>query len=199
MKRRELEKRLTDLGWRLDRHGARHDVWRGGERTDAMPRHTEINDRLAKAILAERNARADAMRFRGMLHRDGKHWLAEVPVFDAMTQGRTRGEALDMIADWFASMAGRSRRAVRIVNVRGAEFEIAAIDTRPMISLLLRRQRQKSGLSLAAVAERLGAKSRNAYARYEQGTTVPTVEKLAELLHAIAPDCEILVDLSEAA
>ena len=139
------------------------------------------------------------MRFRGKLQRDGKHWLAEVPVFDAMTQGRTRGEALDMIADWFASIAGRPRLDVRVVNVGSTDFEIAAVDTRPMISLLLRRQRQKSGLSLAAVAERLGVKSRNAYARYEQGTTVPTVEKLAELLHAIAPDREILVDLGKAA
>ena len=139
------------------------------------------------------------MRFRGKLQRDGKHWLAEVPVFDAMTQGRTRGEALDMIADWFASIAGRPRLDVRVVNVGSTDFEIAAVDTRPMISLLLRRQRQKSGLSLAAVAQRLGVKSRNAYARYEQGTTVPTVEKLAELLHAIAPDREILVDLGKAA
>jgi Helix-turn-helix domain len=139
------------------------------------------------------------MRFQGRLRRDRKHWLAEVPVFDAMTQGRSRAEALDMIADWFATMVDWPRFAVRVVNVRGADFEIAATDTRPMISLLLRRQRQKSGLSLAAVAERLGAKSRNAYARYEQGTTAPTVEKLAELLRAIAPDHEILVDLGKAA
>lgn len=139
------------------------------------------------------------MRFPGRLQREGQHWLAEVPVFDAMTQGRTRAEALDMIADWFASMVDRPRFVVRIVNVRGPDFEIAAADTRPMIGLLLRRQRQKSGLSLAAVAERLGAKSRNAYARYEQGLTAPTVEKLAELLLAIAPDREILVDLSRAA
>lgn len=139
------------------------------------------------------------MRFPGRLQRDGQHWLAEVPVFDAMTQGRTRAEALDMIVDWFAAMVGRPRFAVRAVNVRGADFEIAAADTRPMISLLLRRQRQKSGLSLAAVAERLGAKSRNAYARYEQGATAPTVEKLTELLQAIAPDREIFVDLGKAA
>jgi transcriptional regulator with XRE-family HTH domain len=68
-----------------------------------------------------------------------------------------------------------------------------------MISLLLRRQRQQSGLSLAAVAQRLGARSRNAYARYEQGLTAPTVEKLDELLRAIAPDRDIVVDLSDAA
>lgn len=139
------------------------------------------------------------MRFQGRLERDGRQWLAEVPVFDAMTQGRTRAEALDMIADWFVAMVDQPRFAVRVVNVCGSEFEIAAADTRRMISLLLRRQRQKSGLSLAAVAERLGVKSRNAYARYEQGTTAPTVEKLAELLQAIAPDHEIVVDLSKAA
>jgi hypothetical protein len=138
------------------------------------------------------------MRFPGRLRRNGKHWLAEVPVFAAMTQGRTRAGALAMIADWFATMVDRPRFSVRVVNVHGSSFEIAA-DTRPMISLLLRRQRQQSGLSLAAVAERLGARSRNAYARYEQGVTVPTVDKLAELLKAIAPDRDILVDLSEAA
>jgi len=116
-----------------------------------------------------------------------------------MTQGRSRAEALEMIADWFAVMVSRPRFAMRVVNVHGNSFEVAADDTRTMIGLLLRRQRQKSGLSLAAVAERLGARSRNAYARYEQGATVPTVEKLAELLRAIAPDCEILVDLGRAA
>jgi helix-turn-helix protein len=139
------------------------------------------------------------MHFQGRLQRDGKQWLAEVPVFDAITQGRTRAEALDMIADWFATMVERPDFTVRVVNIRGSGFEVAASETRPVISFLLRRQRQRSGLSLAAVAQRLGAKSRNAYARYEQGRTVPTVEKLAELLKAIAPDRDIVVDLSEAA
>jgi hypothetical protein len=37
------------------------------------------------------------VRFRGKLYKDGRHWLAEVPVFDALTQGRTREEALAMI------------------------------------------------------------------------------------------------------
>lgn len=139
------------------------------------------------------------MRFEGELRRDGDHWLAEVPVFDAMTQGRTQTEALSMIVDWFATMVERPRFAVRVVNVRGSKFEIAVADTRPMVGLLLRRQRQKSGLSLREVAERLGVKSPNAYARYEQGATAPTVEKLAELLKAVAPDRDILVGLSRAA
>ena len=53
MKRRDLEKRLLALGWRLVRHGARHDVWSDGEREIAVPRHNEINEYTAKAILRE--------------------------------------------------------------------------------------------------------------------------------------------------
>lgn len=138
------------------------------------------------------------MRFAGRLRRDGKQWLAEVPVFAAMSQGRTRAEALAMIGDWFDTMVHQPHFTVRVVKVDASAFEVVA-DTRPMISLLLRRQRQQSGLSLAEVSQRLGARSRNAYARYEQGTTAPTVEKLAQLLRAIAPDRDLLVDLSQVA
>lgn len=57
MKRRELEGRLRDLGWKLARHGGRHDVWSDGERQEAVPRHTEINDKLATAILTRAQAK----------------------------------------------------------------------------------------------------------------------------------------------
>jgi len=52
MKRRVLLQNLAALGWSFERHGGKHDVWRRGEHTEAVPRHTEINDRLATAILA---------------------------------------------------------------------------------------------------------------------------------------------------
>jgi mRNA interferase HicA len=53
MKRRDLEKRLCSLGWLLVRDGARHDVWSNGEREIVIPRHNEINEYTAKAILKE--------------------------------------------------------------------------------------------------------------------------------------------------
>ena len=52
MKRRELERRLRSLGWRFVRHGGKHDVWSDGEREETVPRHTEINEKLATVILA---------------------------------------------------------------------------------------------------------------------------------------------------
>jgi predicted RNase H-like HicB family nuclease len=137
------------------------------------------------------------MRFQGHVRKDGQQWLAEVPLFDAVTQGRTRSQALDMLADWFETMVARSNFAVVVHQTSGDAFEVDGSDSRAMISLLLRRQRHKSGLSLAQVAARLGARSRNAYARYERGSAVPTVEKLEELLKAVAPKREIVVRESE--
>lgn len=126
------------------------------------------------------------MRFQGKLHKDGKFWLAEVPIFAAMTQGHTRKEAFMMVADWFETMVNHPGFSVAVHEGKKGDFEVSASDTKAMICLLLQRQRQLSGLSLAAAAERLGAKSRNAYARYEQGVSVPTVEKLDKLLQAVA-------------
>jgi hypothetical protein len=52
VRRRDLERRLGVLGWSLLRHGRKHDVWSDGVRQEAVPRHTEIHEKLAKAILA---------------------------------------------------------------------------------------------------------------------------------------------------
>lgn len=53
MKRRDLERRLRDLGWMLCRQGGKHDVWPKGERELVVPRHPEINEYPAKAILRD--------------------------------------------------------------------------------------------------------------------------------------------------
>lgn len=51
MKKRELEKKFKSAGWWLLRHGGNHDVWTNGEKEEQIPRHSEINERLAKALL----------------------------------------------------------------------------------------------------------------------------------------------------
>ena len=133
------------------------------------------------------------MRFEGKLIRDGRWWLAEIPLLDAMTQGRTRKEALAMNGDWLETMVGREDfRAT--VHPRGrSDFEVAGSDAAAMIALLLRRRRESSGASLGDLAARLGSSSRNAYARYERGEAVPTVEKLDALLKATAPDGDFVI------
>ena len=132
------------------------------------------------------------MRFEGRIVKDGKLWLAEIPAFDALTQGRTKREALEMAKDLVETMANERGFRITVYPVAPRTFEIGANRVRTFLALLLRRQRERQGLTLAEAAERLGQSSPNAYARYEQGKSVPTVEKLEELLAAIAPDQRIV-------
>lgn len=132
------------------------------------------------------------MRFSGSVYKEGKFWLAEVPILDAMTQGYTKKEAFEMVKDLIETLANRPDFSVTVYPQKNGAFEVGSENTRVMTQLLLRRQREKNGLSLADIATRLGASSRNAYARYESGRSVPTIEKLDELLQAVSPDQDIV-------
>ncbi len=51
MKRRDLIKKLEEIGFSLERNGSGHDIYKRGKDREVIPRHKEINERLAKAIL----------------------------------------------------------------------------------------------------------------------------------------------------
>jgi predicted RNase H-like HicB family nuclease len=133
------------------------------------------------------------MRFEGHLTRDGRFWLAEIPLLNAMTQGKTRSEALHMIGDWLETMIDKKAFRARVFPTGKTSFEVSGSDAAAMTALLLRRRRQASGSSLRDVASRLGESSRNAYARYERGDAVPTVEKLDALLKAAEPEADFVI------
>ena len=58
MKRRELEKKLRRAGCYLKREGASHSLWINPQTgvIEAIPRHTEIKELLAKKILKSLDA-----------------------------------------------------------------------------------------------------------------------------------------------
>ncbi|MDD3137555.1 MAG: type II toxin-antitoxin system HicA family toxin [Lachnospiraceae bacterium] len=51
MKQRDLVKKLKNIGFKLERHGGNHDTYTRGNDIEQIPRHKEINEQLAKAIL----------------------------------------------------------------------------------------------------------------------------------------------------
>ena len=51
MKRKDLIKLLEQNGWRLARSGGNHDIYTNGTKSEPIPRHKEINEILAKAII----------------------------------------------------------------------------------------------------------------------------------------------------
>jgi mRNA interferase HicA len=51
MNRRDLIKKLENNGWWKAREGDNHTIYTNGKRSEPIPRHKEINEITAKAIL----------------------------------------------------------------------------------------------------------------------------------------------------
>jgi DNA-binding transcriptional regulator YiaG len=136
------------------------------------------------------------MFFSGRITKDGSWWLAEVPLLDVMTQGRTRRSAIAMLADAIETLVARRGFKVRVVDHGGADVSVAADDVATLFATALKRLRAAHGLSIADVAKALGQSSKTAYARYEQGVSVPTLDKAGELLRAVAPDRPVVIGLA---
>ena len=55
MKRKDLVKLLENNGWRILREGANHTIYTNGKKCEPVPRHFELNEMLAKAIIKRNN------------------------------------------------------------------------------------------------------------------------------------------------
>ncbi len=137
------------------------------------------------------------MRFAGRLVKSGRWYAAEVPLLGIDTQERTKSKAYAMVKEAIEDLVDQHGFVVTVHPGRGNYFEVSANNQAAWVAFLLRRQRMLHGLSLADAATRLGAKSRNAYARYEQGLSVPTADKLMELLAALAPGRDFVLGEAE--
>lgn len=51
LKRKDLIQKLEQNGWYLKRSGGGHDIYTNGVSVEPIPRHKEINENLAKAII----------------------------------------------------------------------------------------------------------------------------------------------------
>lgn len=121
---------------------------------------------------------------------EGPFWSAHAELVGAFTHGNSRREAVAVLAELIEAIVARPGFKVTIRDyARGGDGAVMIDANEPALlaAQVLKHQRELSGLSLAQVARRLGARSRNAYARYEQGTSVPTIDKLVELLAVVAP------------
>lgn len=135
------------------------------------------------------------MNFEGSLKKDEKFKMlvAEIPAFDVMTQGDSVEQTLEMIKgiinelllDTFSEKAKEMKLETAHVSDEG--FELRSNNTKLLISLALRRQREAAGLTIKEVAERLGASSINYYAQYERGRISISIEMLEKLLVAVNP------------
>ena len=139
------------------------------------------------------------MRFQGRAFKNGKFWLADIPLLELMTQGRTKKELLLMVEDLFITLADKKGFEVYVKCSRHGILEIGSNDNKVMVGLLLKRKRQLNNLTVQEVVERLGSTSKNAYARYEQGKTLPSINKLQELLKATGSVSDLVISQAQLA
>ena len=139
------------------------------------------------------------MKFQGKVVKNGKFWLADIPFLELMTQGRTKKELLLMVEDLFVTLAGKKGFEVNVKCTKDGIIEIGSNDNKVMVGLLLKRKRQLNNLTIQQVAERMGSTSKNAYARYEQGKTLPSIDKLQDLLNATGPFSDLVISQAQLA
>ncbi|MGB5695723.1 MAG: type II toxin-antitoxin system HicB family antitoxin [Polyangiales bacterium] len=133
------------------------------------------------------------MRFEGRVLKAGKWWSIEVPDLGAFSQGRTRKDAYAMIRDAIEAMIDKPGLSIDLHRGKGSYFEVSSTDDAALVAFFLKQQRGLSGKTLEQVVHNLGQTSVNAYARYEQGASVPTIDKLTELLRALDPDADFVL------
>ncbi len=54
MKTRDFIKLLEKNGWKFKRHGSNHDIYSKGSDREPVPRHPQMDEDLAKAIIRRR-------------------------------------------------------------------------------------------------------------------------------------------------
>ncbi len=140
------------------------------------------------------------MELEGTVFKSGKFWISEIPSLNLATQGKTKKEAVSMIADavvgliecYFESDVGKDFSVTATEHGKGV-IGISTSSNKLLLALSLKRQREKSGSTVREAAARLGSTSPNAYAQYEKGRTGISLEKYDQLLKAVNPNLQSLL------
>lgn len=134
------------------------------------------------------------MELEGKIWKSKKFWLVEVPSLDIMTQGKTMKDAMRMIEDVIYELGlsylpniTKKTFKISVNDYSKGVIGVSTSDSKLLFSLVLKRQREKSQTTIREAATRLGSKSPNSYAQYENGKINISLDKFRDLLHAANP------------
>ncbi len=131
----------------------------------------------------------------GTISKDRGAWLAVCEIIGAFTQGKTRKEAVAMLADCIETKIDHLKVTVTEIGAIGPNSYAVFIDAdKPamLVAEVLCYQREIHKLTRADVARR-GASSLDTYVAYEQGVREPSLSKLEKLLSVVAPEMMLSV------
>lgn len=128
------------------------------------------------------------MYFTGKLQKDGKFWMVEVPELDLATQGKSKKEALAMIADAIETLINKSDFKVTVEPTGSREFLVSSNEPARLMALFLKRQREAKNLSVREVAKAMDYSAHGAYAQYETGRSMPGIEFIDRFVRTVNPE-----------
>jgi len=113
------------------------------------------------------------MELEGKIWKDNTWWIVEVPCLNISTQGRTKKNAFLMIKDavfelmksYFSDLG--EEFSITVHDYKGDSFGLTSNDSKLLLSFLLIRQREESGLSIRYGAKCQSSKNPKSYAQYE--------------------------------
>ncbi len=134
------------------------------------------------------------MELEGKVWKDEKFWVIEVPCLNVSTQGKTKKEAFLMIEDavfelmksYFGEISEDFKTSIN--KYKGDDFALTSNDNKLLLSFLLIRQREESGLSIRDAAQQLNSKNPNSYAQYEKGRMNFSIDQYEKLMRAANPE-----------
>jgi DNA-binding XRE family transcriptional regulator/predicted RNase H-like HicB family nuclease len=143
------------------------------------------------------------MLVKGFVHAqvEGEDGFAvEVPALNVVTSGLSVQDAKSMAREAVAlQLAGLEDVPVevRLIDQPGMGFILEVFDTRRFLAAAIRGARAQAAVSQAALADRLGERSKTGVAQYEQGKVEPSFHKMDEILTALGLALEVrLIDRS---
>ena len=134
----------------------------------------------------------------GRIAKEDGGWLAECESAGAFTQGKSRVDALVMLADCIETLVNDRDLEVEAVEIEpsddaGSVVLVRANRPELLAARVLKYQRELNRLTQEEAAKRSNAGRQSDYAVYERGERSPSLSKYIELLGAVAPDFALAV------
>lgn len=122
----------------------------------------------------------------GLVEKDGKFWIAEIPFIDVMTQGKTKKEAYLMAADAVKELLELNYTEVIVYQGDSGKLYLQIENDDKLLPFVLKRQRELKNLSLREVAKMAGDVSHQPYYKYETGKRALSYKVFQKYLKAIS-------------
>jgi predicted DNA-binding transcriptional regulator AlpA len=123
-----------------------------------------------------------------------KYYSVTIQDLGIYTQGKDHEDAINMAKDALEELLGID---IEVSLFGKNDFAVTSSDLKPLIGRFLETLREESGLTIRQVTEKLGKKSPNFYAQYEQGKSLPSMEMISDFIKVISPDKEAVITLKK--